>query len=47
MMPAERAEPQAATNDVLVENYAAGFVNTELGWPSTWTDRIGRMTLGG
>jgi hypothetical protein len=31
----------------LVEVDAAVFVNAELGWPSTWTDRIGRMTLGG
>jgi NADPH:quinone reductase-like Zn-dependent oxidoreductase len=38
----ERPEPQAAINDVLVEIHASGFVNTELGWPSTWTDRGGR-----
>ena len=38
----ERPEPQAAINDVLVEVHAAGFVGTELTWPSTWTDRIGR-----
>src|SRR5262247_2449797 len=38
----ERPEPQAAINDVLVEVCAAGFVNTELSWPSTWTDRLGR-----
>jgi hypothetical protein len=30
MVLAERAEPQAAINDVSVEVYAAGFVNTEL-----------------
>jgi len=35
----ERPEPQAAINDVVVEIHAAGFVNTELGWPSTWADR--------
>lgn len=35
----ERPEPQAAINDVVVQVHAAGFVNTELGWPSTWTDR--------
>jgi NADPH:quinone reductase-like Zn-dependent oxidoreductase len=35
----ERAEPQAAINDVVVEVHAAGFVNTELEWPSTWADR--------
>ncbi len=39
MKLAERPEPQAAINDVVVQVYAAGFVNTELGWPSTWTDR--------
>ncbi|HEV8257451.1 MAG TPA: NADP-dependent oxidoreductase [Casimicrobiaceae bacterium] len=38
----ERPEPQAAINDVVVQVYASGFVNTELGWPSTWTDRLNR-----
>jgi len=38
----ERPEPQAAINDVVVEVHASGFVGTELSWPSTWTDRIGR-----
>src|SRR5437763_4600053 len=38
----ERAEPQAAINDVVVQVHAAGFVNTELAWPSTWTDRLDR-----
>ncbi|HEV8408384.1 MAG TPA: NADP-dependent oxidoreductase [Sphingomicrobium sp.] len=38
----ERPEPQAAINDVVVEVHASGFVGTELTWPSTWTDRIGR-----
>jgi NADPH:quinone reductase-like Zn-dependent oxidoreductase len=38
----ERPEPQAAINDVVVEVHASGFVHTELGWPSTWTDRVGR-----
>ncbi|HYC81832.1 MAG TPA: NADP-dependent oxidoreductase [Solirubrobacterales bacterium] len=38
----ERPEPQASINDVLIQVYASGFVNTELGWPSTWTDRLGR-----
>jgi NADPH:quinone reductase-like Zn-dependent oxidoreductase len=38
----ERAEPQAAINDVVVEVHASGFVGTELAWPSTWTDRLGR-----
>ena len=38
----ERPEPQASINDVVVQVYASGFVNTELGWPSTWTDRLDR-----
>jgi NADPH:quinone reductase-like Zn-dependent oxidoreductase len=38
----ERPEPQAAINDVVVQVYASGFVNTELGWPSTWADRLNR-----
>src|SRR3954466_7411588 len=38
----ERPAPQAAINDVVVQVHASGFVNTELGWPSTWTDRLGR-----
>jgi NADPH:quinone reductase-like Zn-dependent oxidoreductase len=38
----ERPEPQAAINDVVVQVHASGFVGTELGWPSTWTDRLGR-----
>ena len=42
MTLAERPEPQPAINDVVVEVHAAGFVNTELTWPSTWTDRQGR-----
>ena len=42
MTLADRPEPQPAINDVLVAVHAAGFVNTELGWPSTWTDRLGR-----
>jgi NADPH:quinone reductase-like Zn-dependent oxidoreductase len=36
----ERAEPQAAINDVVVQVHASGFVGTELAWPSTWTDRL-------
>jgi NADPH:quinone reductase-like Zn-dependent oxidoreductase len=39
---AERPTPSAAINDVIVEVRAAGFVPTEVGWPSTWTDRAGR-----
>jgi NADPH:quinone reductase-like Zn-dependent oxidoreductase len=38
----DRSEPQAAINDVVVEVHAAGFVNTELEWPSTWADRAFR-----
>jgi len=38
----ERPEPQAAINDVIVQIHASGFVPTELTWPSTWTDRLGR-----
>jgi NADPH:quinone reductase-like Zn-dependent oxidoreductase len=38
----ERPEPQASINDVVVEVHASGFVGTELGWPSTWTDRLSR-----
>jgi NADPH:quinone reductase-like Zn-dependent oxidoreductase len=38
----ERPEPQAAINDVVVQIHASGFVGTELTWPSTWTDRLGR-----
>jgi NADPH:quinone reductase-like Zn-dependent oxidoreductase len=39
MTLAERPQPEAAINDVIVEVHASGFVPTELGWPSTWTDR--------
>ena len=38
----ERPEPQPSINDVVVQVHASGFVNTELGWPSTWTDRQNR-----
>jgi NADPH:quinone reductase-like Zn-dependent oxidoreductase len=38
----ERPDPTAAINDVIVEVHAAGYVPTELAWPSTWTDRVGR-----
>jgi NADPH:quinone reductase-like Zn-dependent oxidoreductase len=38
----ERPEPRPSINDVVVQVYASGFVNTELAWPSTWTDRLGR-----
>src|SRR5258708_20393595 len=42
MKLAERPEPQAAINDVVVQVCASGFVGTELAWPSTWTDRTDR-----
>ena len=42
MTLAERPDPPAAINDVLVDVRASGFVSTELEWPSTWTDRAGR-----
>jgi NADPH:quinone reductase-like Zn-dependent oxidoreductase len=42
MKLAERPEPQAAINDVIVQVHASGFVPTELAWPSTWTDRLDR-----
>src|SRR2546423_5594640 len=42
MTLAERPEPRPSINDVVVQVYASGFVNTELGWPSTWTDGLDR-----
>src|SRR2546430_4626740 len=39
MKLAERPEPQAAINDVVVQVHASGFVPTELTWPPTWNDR--------
>src|SRR3954452_14267486 len=42
MKLAERPEPHAAINDVVVQIHASGFVGTELAWPSTWTDRRDR-----
>src|ERR1700735_5882689 len=38
----QRPEPQAAINEVVAQVHASGFVPTELTWPSTWTDRLGR-----
>jgi len=38
----ERPEPHAAINDVIVQVHAAGFVPTEMDWPSTWVDRSNR-----
>jgi NADPH:quinone reductase-like Zn-dependent oxidoreductase len=42
MTLAERPEPEAASNDVVVEVHASGFTPGELSWPGTWTDRFGR-----
>jgi NADPH:quinone reductase-like Zn-dependent oxidoreductase len=42
MTLAERPEPKAAINDVVVQVRASGFVPTEMEWPSTWIDRAGR-----
>jgi NADPH:quinone reductase-like Zn-dependent oxidoreductase len=42
MALAERPDPQAAINDVIVQIHASGFVPTEMAWPSTWTDRVNR-----
>src|SRR3982074_3630696 len=42
---AERPEPAAAINDVIVQIHASGFVPTELAWPSTWTDRRDRHRI--
>ena len=38
----ERPLSKAAINDVVIQVYASGFVGTELDWPSTWVDRLGR-----
>lgn len=38
---AERPEPRAAINDVIVQVHASGFVPAEWEWPSTWIDRGG------
>ncbi len=42
MKLAERPEPSASINDVIVQVHASGFVPTEMTWPSTWTDRRDR-----
>src|ERR1700749_9807 len=34
--------PEPATNDVVVQVHAAGFIPGELDWPDTWVDRAGR-----
>jgi len=41
MTLAERPEPDAASNDVVVQVHASGFTPGELTWPGTWTDRLG------
>jgi NADPH:quinone reductase-like Zn-dependent oxidoreductase len=38
----ERPAPTAAINDAIVQVHASGFVPTEMEWPSTWADRVGR-----
>jgi NADPH:quinone reductase-like Zn-dependent oxidoreductase len=38
----QRPEPRPSIKDVVVQVHASGFVGTELGWPSTWTDRLDR-----
>jgi NADPH:quinone reductase-like Zn-dependent oxidoreductase len=43
MQLVERPKPQAAINDVVVQVHASGFTWDELTWPSTWTDRLGRV----
>src|ERR671935_375978 len=42
MTLAERPEPNAAENDVVVQVHASGFTPGELTWTGTWTDRLGR-----
>ena len=42
MKLAERPEPQAAINDVVVQVHASGFTWDELTWPPTWIDRLDR-----
>jgi len=42
MTLADRPQPAAAGNDVLVEVHASGFTPGELDWDTTWTDRLGR-----
>src|SRR5688500_12406602 len=42
MTLAERPDPEAGGNDVLVQVHASGFTPGELTWPGTWTDRLGR-----
>lgn len=41
MRIADRPEPEAGINDVIVQVHASGFTSGELTWPSTWADRSG------
>jgi NADPH:quinone reductase-like Zn-dependent oxidoreductase len=41
MTVAERPNPEAGINDVVVAVHASGFTPGELTWPGTWTDRRG------
>lgn len=41
MKLADRPDPQATINDVIVQVYASGYTHDELTWPSTWVDRSG------
>src|SRR5262249_38690932 len=42
MTLAERPEPDAGSQHVVVQVHASGFTPGELTWPRTWTDRLGR-----
>ncbi|MBS1660716.1 MAG: NADP-dependent oxidoreductase [Bacteroidetes bacterium] len=42
MKLAERPEPKATMNEVLVRVHASAITGDELSWPSTWTDRFDR-----
>jgi len=43
MTLAERPEPHASINDVIVQVHASAMTGDELSWPSTWTGRDGRQ----
>jgi len=42
MKLAERPDPPAVINDVVVQIHASALTGDELSWPSTWVDRAGR-----
>src|SRR3954466_14862501 len=42
MTLAQRPQPVAALNDVIVEVHSSGWTPGEMAWPSTWTDRLDR-----